>query len=376
MLIEDDSTVADQVIDLLESIGHGSIHVATKEEALEKIVTAEVCYVLLGLERPAERPTIGARLEAGQDLLKQIRGGFNVRTSDGRYHFLPIVILIPSGQSEHDTVMKGAFNGANAFVRKPLQNAELIANIYACLDRAGRAAHEHCARATEKAKGTPAPASPNLLDSSESEAPRIYLRPTFVRDGSSIRIEFGTQRAVFALLGGLFDLGVLLLREGDDIAANELFARRARGGLNSAAAQPDVAAVSGTTLGHAGRDSDPVFDEEALERIRETIARRRAEGTVEAIDEADELEKRYLNPALDIHRRSRGLGSPSKRARVAVHQRIKKALKLIRRDLPALYEHLGGDRIFAHRKSSPVALHVGSFCSYKPREPMNWDVRF
>src|SRR5205807_2706457 len=107
----------------------------------------------------------------------------------------------------------------------------------------------------------------------------------------------------FAPLEGFFDLAVLLLREGEDVAANELFGRRARCGLSPAPG-------GGAAVRGGGKDSDPVFDDEALDRIRETIARRRAEGTVEAIDEADELEKRYLNPALDIDRRSRGLGSP------------------------------------------------------------------
>ena len=60
LLIEDDPMVAELVIDLLGSIGHGVIHVAAKEEALEKIGTAEACYVILGLERRAERSSIAA----------------------------------------------------------------------------------------------------------------------------------------------------------------------------------------------------------------------------------------------------------------------------------------------------------------------------
>ncbi len=378
LLIEDDPKTAEEIVDLLLAIGHGVIHVTTKR-ALDMLDQVEFCYVLLDLESLdllTERTSVGARIEAGQTLLREVRGRFEARTIDGRHHFLPILILIVRGHSEHNTAVNGIVNGANAFVTKPLaHNAELTANVYECLDKAGRATHEHCPIATARAKGLPAGSGQTPTAPSESEGPRVNSNPTLVREGASIRIEFGGQRAVFAPLEGFSDLAILLLREGEDVSANELFTRRARAGLYSTTDVDEATPESPGAAGGPGRDSDPVFDEEALRGIRESIARLRAEGTVEAIEQAEELEKRYLKPALDVRGRARGLGSPSKSARVAIQKRIKKALELIRRDLPELYEHLGGEQIFAHRKSSPVALHVGSFCSYKPREPMKWDVR-
>lgn len=122
--------------------------------------------------------------------------------------------------------------------------------------------------------------------------------------------------------------------------------------------------------GRKGGDSDLVLDKKARKQIEDKVVEFREAGRV---DEADELEV-YLEGAIDIQGRTRQLGSKRDQDRVNVGKRIKLALAVVERDLPELYDHLGGKAIFSHGKVK-TALTAGAYCTYCPPKSMNCEVR-
>jgi hypothetical protein len=195
-------------------------------------------------------------------------------------------------------------------------------------------------------------------------------RRSFEREGSCYLVRFGPSSAAFPISEGMTDLAVLLSRESQQVSSAELCAR-----LNGARRIPTVAAVElGSPLpvahGRNGGDSDFVLDKKARASIANRIAEHRAAGRFE---EAEELEV-HLRRAIDVSGKTRRLGSRRDQDRVNVTKRIKHALEFVKRDLPELYDHFGGDSIFSHGKVQ-TPLKIGAFCLYRPPTSMNWEVR-
>jgi DNA-binding response OmpR family regulator len=387
LIVEDNDAIAEGLIELVELLGHIAKRVSSKEAALKLLNDGVVpCYVLLDLEIKTKATSIGSRIEAGQTLGIEIRARFPGKTEDGRCHYVPILIV--SAHDETDTIVKGILDGADGFVNKTLSRntVPLGERIRMLLEKTGRTKHKDCAHAHEKARAqaVAAESSSASIPALASVAARPTSRSLIVREPTCFRIEFAGTSKAFKLLEGFADLARLFLNEGKEISSMELARRPALGGTKGRrkkGGQEDLSSLVGPSSssplkrGKKGGDSDPIYDEDALADIKNVIAERRAEGTIEALEEAELLEAQYLNPALDRRGKSRALNSALNSARVTVQKRVKAALELIKAELPELWEHLGGEQIFAMPRRNPAALSLGHNCSYRPAAPLNWDVQ-
>lgn len=144
---------------------------------------------------------------------------------------------------------------------------------------------------------------------------------------------------------GLADMAYLLKHPGQEIKAEELLGSRLR-----------QAAVD-------------VIDKEALLSIKQRLEEIESL-LVDSIDyessrveslrrEYDQLTK-YLTSSIDKKGRIRIKGSNSDKARSAVTQRIKSALKKIEKAHPDLFTHF------------TFCIKTGSYCCYKPDKDMKW----
>src|SRR5204862_4813520 len=104
LLVEDEPQMAEELGELLESLGHGHVHAATKEDAVRLVEEGGFCYVLLDLQIKANADSIKAHVEAGQSLLELIRERYPRRNDEGKHR---LQILVMSGHAkEHYFVVK------------------------------------------------------------------------------------------------------------------------------------------------------------------------------------------------------------------------------------------------------------------------------
>jgi hypothetical protein len=212
---------------------------------------------------------------------------------------------------------------------------------------------------------------PSITNSLWSDPRARSDQPSFVRQGSCYVVSFRGKSAAFPLLEGMADLGILFMREGESVPSKELAVRlEAATRKVPTVAAVDVPAPLPVARGRKGSDSDLVLDKKARKNLANAIAEYRESGRIE---EAEDLEA-HLRKAIDITGKTRHLGSRRDQDRINVSKRIKLALELVKRDLPELYEHLGGENIFSRGKI-PTTLRVGAYCSYSPPTPMTWEVR-
>lgn len=119
--------------------------------------------------------------------------------------------------------------------------------------------------------------------------------------------------------------------------------------------------VSGFT--DAGEIMDEDYEADVRRRITEFERRREsaeAMGDLDAVAKAESQLKQYkraLSAGIGKYGRHRTQGNALDKARVAVTQAIGRALKKLREQCPALYEHLRSN------------LHTGTTCKYTPPPP-------
>jgi CheY-like chemotaxis protein len=152
LVVEDDLELAEEVKDLLRSLGHDVLHVPTQEEALELLETEKFCFALLDLQIKVNSDSIKPRVEAGKTLLKKIREQYPRRNSDDQ-HYLQILTM--SGYvKETPDVVRLLQTGADDFISKPLSSntPPLPVKIDECLQKSGRLNHSDCAAMMDLAR--------------------------------------------------------------------------------------------------------------------------------------------------------------------------------------------------------------------------------
>lgn len=172
LLVEDEPQMASELGELLESLGHGHIHAATKEEAERLVEGDDFCYVLLDLQIKVNADSIKAHVEAGQTLLEFIRARYPRRNNEDKYR-LPILVM--SGHAkEHYYVVKALQDGADDFVTKPLGESRppFKDKLQEALRRSGREKHERCAAIMREAV---AAAKASAEDASANGAETVLL---------------------------------------------------------------------------------------------------------------------------------------------------------------------------------------------------------
>ncbi|MBF0188813.1 MAG: response regulator [Magnetococcales bacterium] len=164
LIVEDDLDMAEDIADLLLSLGHNAMHVPSLEEAMELVEQMDFCYVILDLQIFASPRSLQPRVDAGKTLLQKLRCRYPCRNQNDQHHFQ---ILVMSGYAkENSDVVDALQNGGNDFIVKPLsENTPSFGDkILQCLQRSGRTDHGNCAAIMNAAKRENLIAVANPLD--------------------------------------------------------------------------------------------------------------------------------------------------------------------------------------------------------------------
>jgi CheY-like chemotaxis protein len=191
LLVEDEPQMAEELGELLESLGHAHLHAGNKEDAERLVAEGAFCYVLLDLQIKANRDSIKAHVEAGQSLLEHIRERYPRRNDEGRHR---LQILVMSGHAkEHYYVVKALQEGADDFITKPVGESKppFKDKIQDALRRSGREKHESCAALTREARAA-AVTAPPLEITGRQEGKRMEVkvggRPVLLTNASFLML--------------------------------------------------------------------------------------------------------------------------------------------------------------------------------------------
>lgn len=177
LLVEDDLEMAEEVRDLLSSLGYECMHAATQDEALKLVERGKFCFVLLDLQIKVSRTSIKPRVEAGQTLLERIRERYPDRNRADK-HVVPVLVM--SGHAkDHHYVVRAFQDGADDFIPKPFSvNVEPVDDrIRKCLVAGGRADHRACVAAAT-AVMTLAPSERTLIEYLRSRGAEFTAKET------------------------------------------------------------------------------------------------------------------------------------------------------------------------------------------------------
>ena len=116
-LVEDDKTIAKNLILLLRSEGFAVTHAATRSEALAAIAGNRFDLALIDISLPDGN-------------------GFTVCTEIKETQDVPVIFLTASG--DEASVVTGLNMGADDYITKPFRPRELIARIRTALRKSGR----------------------------------------------------------------------------------------------------------------------------------------------------------------------------------------------------------------------------------------------
>ena len=211
LVVEDDLELADEVKDLLSSLGHDILHVPTQEEALELLETDEFCFALLDLQIKVSPDSIKPRVEAGKTLMKRIRERYPRRNADD-HHYLQILTMSGYVKETPDVVLL-LQGGADDFISKPLSSntPPIATKIEECLRKSGRSNHSDCSailelaqidQQTNEAAGTTAPTTGSVMTITGEQKGR---RSCFNLDGLSVPLPDSLFILMLKLVVGRFE---------------------------------------------------------------------------------------------------------------------------------------------------------------------------
>lgn len=195
LLVEDEPEMAEELGELLQSLGYTYIHAATQEDAQRLADEGEFCFAILDLQIKMNADSIKPRVEAGQTLLEYIRKLYPRRNAKDN-HCLQILVM--SGHAkEHHYVVKAFQTGADDFITKPLSDnqSSLGDKIRDALRRSQRERHADCPAAMLNARASDGACA----------APRARLKVTSNQQGERIEVKIDDRssfinRSAFEIL--------------------------------------------------------------------------------------------------------------------------------------------------------------------------------
>jgi CheY-like chemotaxis protein len=190
LLVEDEPQMAEELGELLESLGHAHLHATNKEDAERLVEEGDFCYVLLDLQIKAHPDSIKAHVEAGQSLLEHIRERYPRRNDEGKHR---LQILVMSGHAkEHYYVVKALQEGADDFITKPVGDSKppFKDKIQDALRRSGREKHEACAAVMREARAASASASLEITGRQEGKRVEVKVggKPVLLTNASFLML--------------------------------------------------------------------------------------------------------------------------------------------------------------------------------------------
>jgi len=201
-----------------------------------------------------------------------------------------------------------------------------------------RAAEERLVEGVRRA-GLQLQGTPTLIAATPS-------RCAFVKVGSVWQMSYAGRDVCLPHVKGFSDIGLLLASPNRPLHCSELMGN-IEAGTTVDVLDPEAKRNYESRI----RDLEQALSEAESDNDR---------GRAESVRTELEFLFDHLNSALGLGRRSRKLGAPAERARSAVTQRIRAALKRLESAHPPLGRHLA------------TTVQTGTFCVYRPEQPLEW----
>jgi hypothetical protein len=167
--------------------------------------------------------------------------------------------------------------------------------------------------------------------------------------GEVWEIRFGGRMVAMRVSKGLADIAALLSSPGKEVSSVDL--------IGAAVEQHSTGEVIDATARRRYeariRDLQEVIEE--AESNNDYVRAERAQAELDAVVE-------HLTAAIGHGGRTRRAGDSAERARSAVTQRVRSAIRQVEAVHPALGHHLG------------ASIKTGLYCSYRPERATRWDV--
>lgn len=184
LIIEDDRPTANDLLEILRSLGFDSTVVDNKLEALRVLKSGPFCLILLDLQIKLEPDSVKGHAEHGASLLRDIRRIYWDHT--GVCYWLPVIVL--SGfVSDRDIMRKIMKDGANDVLHKPPGSGAVSEMVRATMECSGRLAHEQClAGMLSRPRDTETTVEISVMGDRERRRTRIMVgaKSVWVPDGA------------------------------------------------------------------------------------------------------------------------------------------------------------------------------------------------
>ena len=141
LVVEDDSETAEDLVQILESIGCASAVVDSAEDAEKQIQERSFCLILLDLQIKSKPDSIKGHVEHGKSVLRTIRAKYSEHKEN--YYSLP-VLVVSGFARETDVAIEVMKTGASDVIQKPLISGQVSERIRQALQDSGRRTHDAC----------------------------------------------------------------------------------------------------------------------------------------------------------------------------------------------------------------------------------------
>lgn len=141
LIVEDDQATAEDLAEVLRSIGCDCVAVASHQEALQALRQTAFCLILLDLEIKHASDAIKGHVEHGKALLREIRQMHSDHS--GLPYWLP-VLVVSGFASEVPAAVEVMKDGASDVIQKPLNGQEISEKVRRALEASGRLTHDRC----------------------------------------------------------------------------------------------------------------------------------------------------------------------------------------------------------------------------------------
>ena len=141
LIVEDDKATADDLAEVVCSLGCDCLAVASHQEALQALRETSFCLILLDLQIKYAPDAIKGHVEHGKALLREIRQMHSDHA--GLPYWLP-VLIVSGFASEVPAAVEVMKDGASDVIQKPLSSHEISDKVRRAFEASGRLTHDRC----------------------------------------------------------------------------------------------------------------------------------------------------------------------------------------------------------------------------------------
>ena len=141
LVVEDHLEIADDLVQILDSIDCASVVVDNAEDAEKQVQEKSFCLILLDLEIKRRPDAIKGHIEHGKSVLRTIRATYG--DYNGNAFTLP-VLIVSGFARERDPAVDVMKSGASDIIQKPFASGHVSERIRQALQDSGRRTHDSC----------------------------------------------------------------------------------------------------------------------------------------------------------------------------------------------------------------------------------------